>query len=88
MGVVLWLLKERHDMSNPFKYYNPANTPQEHQSNANYWTYAKMDAIETLQEWEGTHPQQQAPQELIANVHTCKWVEKEHIRKAQQARLS
>jgi hypothetical protein len=73
---------------NPFTFYNPATTTKEHQSNANYWTYAKMDAIETLQEWESMHPKQTAPCELIANVHTCKWVEKEMIYKAQQARLS
>lgn len=75
-------------MPNPFTFYNPASTAREHQSNANYWTYAKMDAIETLQEWERDHPRQQAPCELIANVHTCKWVEKEMIYKAQQARLA
>ena len=32
-------------MPNPFTFYNPAATAKEHQSNANYWTYAKMDAI-------------------------------------------
>jgi hypothetical protein len=72
---------------NPFTFYKSPSTPKEHQSNANYWTYAKMDAIEKLQEWEANHPNQHpAPQELIANVHTCKWVEKEFIYKAQQMR--
>jgi hypothetical protein len=71
---------------NPFTFYKTPSTPKEHQSNANYWTYEKMDAIETLQAWERDHPKQQAPQELIANVHTCKWVEKEYIRDARKAR--
>jgi hypothetical protein len=71
---------------NPFTFYNKPTTPKEHQSNANYWTYAKMAATEALQEWERDHPRQQAPQELIANVHTCKWVEKEFIYKAQSVR--
>jgi len=73
-------------MSNPFSFYKTPATAREHQSNANYWTYAKMDAIETMQEWERDHPRQIVPCEIQANVHTCKWVEKEFIRKAQQAR--
>lgn len=78
---------EVREMPNPFTFHNQPATVKEHQANANYWTYAKMEAIETLQEWEELHPKMQAPGELIANVHTSKWVEKEYIRKAQQARL-
>jgi len=75
-------------MANPFTFYNEPATAREHQSNANYWTYAKAEAIETLQEWEANHPRQQAPCQLIADVHTATWVEKEFIRKAQQARAT
>ena len=73
-------------MPNPFSFYKTPASAREHQSNANYWTYAKMDAIEIMQEWERDHPRQTVPCDIQANVHTCKWVEKEFIRKAQQAR--
>jgi hypothetical protein len=73
-------------VANPFSFYKTPATAREHQSNANYWTYAKMDAIETMQEWERDHPRQIVPCEIQANARTCRWVEKEFIRKAQQAR--
>lgn len=75
-------------MPNPFAYYKHPSTPKEHQSNANFQTYAKMEAIENLQEWEDMHPKMQAPCELISAVNTMRWVEKEYIRKAQQARIT
>ncbi|MGA2876780.1 MAG: hypothetical protein ABSE82_14750, partial [Nitrososphaerales archaeon] len=43
-------------MANPFTFYKSPHTVSEHQSNANYWTYAKMDAIDKMQEWESAHP--------------------------------
>jgi hypothetical protein len=75
-------------MPNPFTFYKTPAAPREHQSNANYWTYAKQEAIEIMQEWEQNHPRQVVPCEIQANVHTCRWVEKEFIYKAQQARLA
>jgi hypothetical protein len=73
-------------MANPFTFYKSPHTVSEHQSNANYWTYAKMDAIDKMQEWESAHPREVVPCEIQADVRTSRWVEKEYIRKAQQAR--
>lgn len=73
-------------MPNPFTYYAKPATPKEHQSNANNATYQKMEAIEALQAYDDAGVK--APCDVISAVHTMRCVEKEYIRKAQQARLA
>ena len=73
-------------MSNPFSWYPKPATPREHQSNANYWTYERMGAQETLAEYDSAGIQ--APCNVIADAHTARWVEREYIRLAQKARAA
>lgn len=70
-------------MPNPFTYYSKPTCAREHQSNANNATYQKHEAIERLQEYDSAGLK--APCDVIADVQTMRWVEKEYIRKAQQA---
>lgn len=73
-------------MANPFQFYPAPASAREHQSNANYWTYARAEAAERVQEWEREHPGKVVPCEVQADAHTARWVEREYARKAQQAR--
>ncbi len=79
-------------MSNPFTYHAKPATPKEWQSNANHATYARMAAQDELNAWDADTNVKRGllriPADVIANVHTAKWVEKEAIRLAQKARAS
>ena len=69
---------------NPFQWFPRASTAKEHQSNANHATYNRMAACETLAEYDAAKVK--APYDVIADSHTSKWVEKDLIRVAQNAR--
>jgi hypothetical protein len=71
---------------NPFAFYSSPASAKEAQSNANYATYERMGADAALREFDiaGT----QAPQKVIGDASTWRWVEREHIRVAQKMRAS
>lgn len=68
---------------NPFTRYPAPQSAAQFQSNANYWTYERMAAEDELRGFDQLGIK--APQEVIANAHTSRWVEKEHIRMARKA---
>lgn len=73
-------------MANPFTFHKNATTPAEHQANANYYTYERMAACDALAEYDNARVR--APADVISLAHTAKWVEKEFIRIARNARAA
>lgn len=73
-------------MTNPWTLVKHPATPAQFQCNANWATYERMAAQDALNEYD--HAGVKAPQEIIANAHTMRWVEREYIREAQKARRS
>lgn len=72
-------------MANPFTFYKQPSNAKEHQANANWATYERMGACADLASFDALGVR--APQQVIADAHTSRWVEKEYQRKARQTRV-